>query len=155
MHIFSTSIAWKHCFSMKSVIWHGVAIAVLLYVTILFIEKLFASITYSAQSIAVSTHLQRKNSLHFFRLDAISLFFTSAVILAPKKLILCIYFYLQSVYFQYILAELSLKLIKQQLHLDQGWANSSPWAKCGPPQRFPWRTKAFSKIFKSEISSNL
>ena len=90
---------------MKSVIWHGVAIAVLLYVTILFIEKLFASITYSAQSIAVSTHLQRKNSLHFFRLDAISLFFTSAVILAPKKLILCIYFYLQSVYFQYILAE--------------------------------------------------
>jgi len=36
----------------------------------------------------------------------------------------------------------------------QGWANSGPRAKCGPPQRFQWQAEAFSKIFKSEISSN-
>jgi len=37
----------------------------------------------------------------------------------------------------------------------QGWANSGPWAKCGPTQRFQWPAKAFRKIVKSESSSNL
>jgi len=40
--------------------------------------------------------------------------------------------------------------------LEQGWANSGPRAKCGPPQRFKWHARKHSrKIFKSESSSNL
>jgi len=39
--------------------------------------------------------------------------------------------------------------------IKQGWANSCPRAKCGPPQRFKWPADAFRKyIFKSEISLN-
>jgi len=29
--------------------------------------------------------------------------------------------------------------------LGQGWANSGPRAKCGPPQRFEWPAEAFMK----------
>jgi len=38
--------------------------------------------------------------------------------------------------------------------LGQGWPNSGPLAKCGPPQRFQWPAEAFTKIFKCKISSN-
>jgi len=38
--------------------------------------------------------------------------------------------------------------------LEQGWANSGPRAKCGPPQCFQRPAEAFGKIFKSKISSN-
>jgi len=29
--------------------------------------------------------------------------------------------------------------------LEQGWANSGPRAKCGPPLRFQWPAEAFRK----------
>jgi len=45
--------------------------------------------------------------------------------------------------------------ITSPIIVKQGWANSSPRAKCGPPQGFQWPTEAFRKIFKSEIFSNL
>jgi len=35
--------------------------------------------------------------------------------------------------------------------LVQGWANSSPRAKCGLPQRFQWPAEAFRKTVKSNI----
>jgi len=48
-------------------------------------------------------------------------------------------------------AQLSVKLVLCRLSfdcsnmLDQGWANSGPRAKCGPPQRFTWPAEAFRK----------
>jgi len=45
-------------------------------------------------------------------------------------------------------------MIENQNALEQGRANSSLRAKCGPPKRFQWPAEAFRKMFKSEISSN-
>ena len=56
----------------------------------------------------------------------------------------------KSVTFAYV----HLRENKSKLGLEQGWANSGPRAKCGPPQRFQWPAQAFRKIVKSEISSN-
>jgi len=45
-------------------------------------------------------------------------------------------------------------VLNRLLILGQEWANSGPRAKFGPPQRFQWPAEAFTKIFKSKISSN-
>ena len=34
---------------------------------------------------------------------------------------------------------------ERSVHLTQGWANSGPRAKCGPPQRFQWPAEGFRK----------
>jgi len=44
--------------------------------------------------------------------------------------------------------------------LGQGWANSGPRAKCGPPQRFKWPAEAFRKYlqiwnFMDRITTNV
>jgi len=38
------------------------------------------------------------------------------------------------------------------LLLEQGWANSGPRAKCGPPQRFEWPAEAFRKYVQITIN---
>jgi len=48
-----------------------------------------------------------------------------------------------------------INIVPNTVHTDQGWANSGPRAKYGPPQRFHLPAEVFRKIFKSEISSNL
>jgi len=39
----------------------------------------------------------------------------------------------------------SLATIRHPTELEQGWANSSPRAKCGPPQGFKWPAEPFRK----------
>jgi len=60
-----------------------------------------------------------------------------------------------SFFFKCNIREYAGKKCLGTIALAQGWANSGPRAKCGPPQRFQKPAEAFRKYVQSEDSSNL